>query len=106
MLSFVEVKPDFVFSQYEISIIKSIWRSLDLNNPLNLKDFYYTVSAAINSTGTVTTNGVVSPKRDKFTSLIITQQDIANTISDYQVEEFIEVATSLIHHLEFGKRIS
>ena len=62
MLSFVEVKPDFVFSQYEISIIKSIWRSLDLNNPLNLKDFYYTVSAAINSTGTVTTNGVVSPK--------------------------------------------
>ena len=103
MLSFVEVKPDFVFSQYEISIIKSIWRSLDLNNPLNLKDFYYTVSAAINSTGTVTTNGVVSPKRDKFTSLIITQQDIANTISDYQVEEFIEVATSLIHHLEFGK---
>ena len=39
MLSFVEVKPDFVFSQYEISIIKSIWRSLDLNNPLNLKDF-------------------------------------------------------------------
>ncbi|CAX43479.1 conserved hypothetical protein [Candida dubliniensis CD36] len=104
MLSLIDLKPDFVFSQYEISIIKSIWRSLDLNNPIILKDFYYTVSTTINNTGT-TINGVLNPQRDTFTPLIITQQDIMNIINDYQVEEFIKVATSLIYHLEFGKEL-